>query len=682
MARSLPNELSLPPQRLIAIADSLPFLVAYIDRSQKYIFNNQAFSDWFGKSIQGINGSHIAVVIGEKSFTQCRMDMERCMAGEHVQAEIRLVRPSGQLRHVSHTMIPDFDAAHQVQGILTIMQDITKTKRAEFILRSRDHLLSHLARGADLKEIFALLVHYIEAENPDIKGSILILDTGKNHLLLGAAPSLPDFYNNAVNGLKIGPNTGSCGTAAWLGERVIVPDIAEHPYWEDYREVADKAGLRACWSEPIWSSHHEVLGTLALYYEEPREPSNDDIEFIETTAKIASLTIERHQTMQALQQAQKMESLGLLAGGVAHDLNSLLDGVFNNAKNLAQSLPEEAPEQKPLRSIVQAAESMADLNEQMMAYSGQSRIKKTSTDLNFTLNNLVKILHGSIPQGIELRLMLTDKLPQIHADPTQIQQIALNLVRNAWEATENHRGRVIVLTQAVRFKSHLDVDSPANEQLQPGTYVCLEVTDNGSGMENEILHKVFDPFFTTKFLGRGMGLPAVQGIVKNHNGGIRVRSEAGQGTTVKVFFPVATEELPSADQVHASSQIDVQEHGVALVVDSEIAVCKILKEFLEYTGLRVHCATNDEECLHIYSRLRKHVDLCFMDLSMPGQGGMNIPQKILTQNPEAKIILMSNYEKNEAQRRYGSDWMHDYLQKPFRLDEVMALTIRALPQTR
>ncbi len=241
---------------------------------------------------------------------------------------------------------------------------------------------------------------------------------------------------------------------------------------------------------------------------------------------------------EAVREAQKFESVGLLAGGVAHDFNNLLTSVLGYASALAGEVPESS--RPKVESVIQAAERAADLTRQLLAYAGKGRFVIAPVDLSKEASQIAGLLRASIPKNVRLHESLASGLPPVEADPGQIQQIVMNLVLNAAEAIpQAKRGTVILRTHAVQVRDGAVVDQISRRRLVAGEYVCLEVRDNGAGMDEETRARIFDPFFTTKFVGRGLGLPAVAGVVKSHNGAIQVTTARGSGTTFRVYLPSA-----------------------------------------------------------------------------------------------------------------------------------------------
>ncbi|HEU5020325.1 MAG TPA: ATP-binding protein [Bryobacteraceae bacterium] len=239
-----------------------------------------------------------------------------------------------------------------------------------------------------------------------------------------------------------------------------------------------------------------------------------------------------------VRQAAKAESIGLLAGGVAHDFNNLLTIIIGNASMANASLPENSPARHQIGNALKAAERAADLTRQLLAYAGKGRFIIRHADVSEAIREITTLLRTSAPRDVEIALDLTEGLPLVNADVTQLQQLVMNLVLNGVESLDEEGGLVQVSTSAVDFDEGILRSAQLVENIEPGRYVLIEVADNGCGMDAETRQRIFDPFFTTKFTGRGLGLAAAGGIVRAHQGGMIVQSTPGQGSTFQVFLPV------------------------------------------------------------------------------------------------------------------------------------------------
>src|ERR1051326_5932016 len=366
-----------------------------------------------------------------------------------------------------------------------------------------------------------------------------------------------------------------------------------------------------------------------------------------------------------LRETQKLESLGLLAGGIAHDFNNLLTGILGNASLALSDTSPDQPIRFQLRQIVDAAERASFLTRQMLAYAGRGRFVTADIDLGDLVREISGLVRTSISKAVDLKLEAASDLPLIEADPAQIQQLIMNLVINGAEAIgENQAGTVTVRT------SRRDV-SPSEAgtlfKSQPaghGSYVQLEVIDTGAGMDEATKARIFDPFFTTKFMGRGLGLAAVQGIVRVHRGAIFVHSAPGRGTTFRILLPVSGRNaIPPETRAEVASTIPGG--SAVLVIDDEDFVRNIAQEVLSRQGMRVMTADNGKSGVEIFQEHKRLISVIVLDLQMPVMGGEETLAELRKINPDVPIILSSGFDETEARRRFAARKPAGFLQKPY-----------------
>src|SRR5882724_11521660 len=300
-----------------------------------------------------------------------------------------------------------------------------------------------------------------------------------------------------------------------------------------------------------------------------------------------------------MQHAQRMESVGVLAGGVAHEFNNLLTSIMGYASMAAMDVPAASRAKENIDQVLAAAKSAADLTQQMLAYSGRGRVVPGPLDLSETVENSARLLESLVSKKATVKLDLQKDLAPIHADIGQVRQVMVNLVTNASDALEDRPGEVLISTGMQWAERGERPSFEPGHALSAGLYVYLDVKDSGSGMDIETLPKIFDPFFTTRFPGRGLGLAAVMGIVRSHKGSIRVTSQPGQGTTMRVLFPAIPEVENTAENSTASKAgadaLDWQAVGTVLVVEDEEPIRNLARAILERCGLSVLAAANGNE---------------------------------------------------------------------------------------
>lgn len=380
------------------------------------------------------------------------------------------------------------------------------------------------------------------------------------------------------------------------------------------------------------------------------------------------LESQQSQLQRKMQEAQKLESLGVLAGGIAHDFNNILTGVLGNASLLRLDLPANSPHIESLRKIEAAAERAADLCRQMLAYAGRGRMHMQPVDLNNVIRDTRSLLNSSMRSGGRLECHTEEEIPPTFADPGQIRLVVLNLVLNASEALAKDGGLVTVRTSLRRLSRGHFRNAYLAPDLPDGDYVVLEVRDDGCGMSEEVVGRVFDPFFTTKFAGRGLGLPAVAGVVRAHNGAIFVQSTAGTGTTVEVAFPAAK----NAQSVPARRQQEpvAARPGRVLVVDDEADVRDIASGVLARAGHTVDVASDGSEAVGLVRANPEGFDLILIDLTMPRMGGVEAIAEIRALGCNVPILVMSGYDRDETASRLDGHEVAGFVSKPFTPDTL------------
>jgi len=391
---------------------------------------------------------------------------------------------------------------------------------------------------------------------------------------------------------------------------------------------------------------------------------------------------ERRKFELELQETQKLEGLGLLAGGIAHDFNNLLTGILGNASLALSDTTPDQPIRLRLRQIVEAAERAAFLTRQMLAYAGRGRFVTANIDLGELVGEISGLLRTSIPRAVDLKLELAPDLPPIEADPAQLHQVVMNLVINGAEAIgENRVGTVTVRTSLREVSPNEAAALFKSQAAAPGTYVLLEVTDTGAGMDDSTKAKIFDPFFTTKFTGRGLGLAAVQGIVRAHRGAIFVHSAPGRGTTFRIFLPAGTGEAVRHDQ-QESGISPIPAGSVVLVIDDEDFVRKIAQEVLSRQGMRVLTADHGKSGIEVFREQKREVSVVVLDLQMPVMGGKEALAALRDIDPDIPVILSSGFDETEATKRFAAVGPTGFLQKPYTAQRLVKAVAAALKKSR
>jgi len=382
---------------------------------------------------------------------------------------------------------------------------------------------------------------------------------------------------------------------------------------------------------------------------------------------------ERRSLEEQIQQSQRLESLGLLAGGVAHDFNNLLTGILGNASLALDVLDPPEPARGMLESVIQASERAADLTRQLLAYAGKGRFFVRPVDISTLVREIGELMRTSIPKKVRFLLDLADDLPPVEADATQIQQLVMNLVLNAGEAIGDGAGTVHVVTR-LETRSLNGASSASS-----GRHVCIEVRDTGCGMDEATRAQIFDPFFSTKFTGRGLGLAAALGIARSHQGKIDVESSPGAGSTFRVWLP-ASEKAAAEERIPAGTHrlhADLDGTGGILVIDDEPLVRAIAKSTLEHFGYSVFEAEDGARGVELFRQLQGDIALVLLDLTMPEMGGDEAFVLLRRTQSDIPVILSSGYDEAEATRRFAGKGVNGFLKKPYTA-ETLAERVKSI----
>lgn len=498
-----------------------------------------------------------------------------------------------------------------------------------------------IATGSALPDVLKAIVLAVEAEDPVLICSIVMLDEAGARIVLGAAPNLPDAFNRAIDGAPIGANAGSCGTAMFHNRRIVVEDIQTDPLWADYRDIAAAAGLRSCWSQPIHAADGQVLGSFAIYQRREARPTPDDIGFIEAAADLAAIAIERkrHEDDVALAQTQIRQALererdaaeaankakSEFLANVSHELRTPLNGVIG----LIDALRREAlttSQQDVLDLIRQSGATLehlvADLLDISRIDAGQLSLHLHPFDLVEALDGLLKISDTQArAKGLDFHVQYGPGTSgRFLADSVRIRQVLGNLVANAIKFTP--RGRIDIA---------VDINAPSSPDLPHE--LTLRVADTGIGFGPDTAARIFDRFnqadsgMTRRFGGTGLGLSICKALVELMGGAIIASSEPGRGSLFTVTLPLAP--APSgptqlSDETIAMAD-DLGPLRVLLAEDHPVNQ-RVVQLILAPHGAEVMVVENGALALEAFKG--GQFDLVLMDLQMPVMDGLTATRAI------------------------------------------------------
>src|SRR5882757_2459477 len=450
--------------------------------------------------------------------------------------DYRIVHPGGEIREIHTVGHPVFGPSGNLVEFVGTVIDVTERKRAEALRDGESRILEMIARDAPLEEILEKLVRVVEAQFAGLRCSVLLRDEDGQHVRHGAAPSLPEPYAKAIDGLCIGPKAGSCGTAMYRRETVVVTDILQDPLWEEYRSVAEPYGFRACWSTPILAHSGKALGSFAMYFREPRSPSPAETRALEVATHLAGIAIERklaREERERLRQAQadlahinRVTTMGELTASLAHEIKQPISAASTNAKTclrwLGRDDPNVAEAREAASRIVKDVTRAADIIGRISLLFKKGGLQTELVDVNELIREMIVLLRSEASRhSISIRTEFAEDLPKVMADRVQLQQVFMNLMLNGIDAMKEMSGG-----------SELIIKSEADDGQ-----LLISVSDTGVGLPPEQADQIFRAFFTTKDNGTGMGLPISRSIIESHGGRLWAAGASGQGATFQFTLP-------------------------------------------------------------------------------------------------------------------------------------------------
>jgi PAS domain S-box-containing protein len=601
----------------------------------------QAFTRITGYTVAELQTGVLLPVVHPEDRHLIERGREELLAGRRYSAEIRIVTKAGEVRWLSDEARPQWDEDHRrVEKIYGAGKDVTDRKRAE---HQRVQLLREQVARA-------------EAEAGEHRYRSLA--EAIPQIVWTARPDGFVDYHNRRWFEYTGFTEADCATRDVWSD-AIHPDDTEqwHQRWAHSLRTGDEFENEARFrrdSDGVYLWH--LCRAIPL-----RDASRRIVKWFGTCTDID----DQRRSGEAMRQAQKLESIGLLAGGVAHDFNNLLTGILGNASLALDELPDESRIRPMIENVLLASERAADLTRQLLAYSGKGRFFVQSSDISTLVREIGSLIQSSIPKKVQLRLELADDLPMVEIDSAQIQQLIMNLVINGAEAIGEDRTGTVVVKTLLRdvdaqyiARNHFAVDA-----VEPGEYVAIQVRDTGCGMDDEVRSHIFDPFFTTKFTGRGLGLAAALGIVRGHKGGIRIETEPGRGTLFEVLLPAGAARQQQAKP--AELQTELRGAGAVLVVDDEDLVRNIARTALEHYGYTVLEAENGREGVRLFRQFSQDICLVLLDMMMPVMAGNEALHEIRRIRADVPVIASSGYSESVAKERFGGRGLAAFLQKPY-----------------
>ncbi len=613
------------------------------DREGNYMEVNNEFIRESGYEREKIIGTHFGVLPHPDEMALVLDAYEKALTGETSNFEMRSKNKDGKFVWYSFVNRPIFNDKGEVVAIHCIARNIDEKKRAERALReSEEKLRRSEKRYRDLFDSVSDLIY-----TQDLEGRFM---NGNRAMTSIFGYELEEFIGRkAADFMK--PELG---------------ELFYTEYLEGIKKKGHYQGISSYFTKDGRKIYLEFRSNLIRPAD--GEPFISGIARDVTDRVLAQREIEK--LNKQMLQAQKMEAIGTLAGGIAHDFNNLLQGILGYTQILAMEKDKGDPDIARLQQIEKAAHRASELTQQLLTFSRKVESRKRPVDLNHEVEQVEKILKRTIPKMIDIELNLEKNLEAISADPSQLEQIIMNLGVNARDAMPEG-GKLLLETENVILDEEFCKDHLG---ARPGKYALLRISDTGIGMDMKTLEHIFDPFFTTKEVGKGtgLGLAMVYGIVKSHEGYIMCASEPGDGTTFKIYFPVM-EGIPARFETEAKNNEATSERGseTILLVDDEEILRDIGRDILETFGYTVLLAPDGESALELYKERRKHISLVILDLIMPGMGGKQCLEKLLKINPDTKVVIASGYSIDGHAKDALKAGAKAFVSKPYELNKML-----------
>jgi PAS domain S-box-containing protein len=656
-----------------------------IDAEAITTFVNPKMASMLGCWPTDMVGRHITDFMFPHEHHVAHDNLARRRQGIAEQHDIRLRRADGRPLMVTMGSSPLFDDQGNYAGALAVATDISDRIRIEAREAARAETLYLMVQNAPLGAVLESIVLGVEKQNPETLCSILLLDDSRSRVQLGAAPSLPRFYNEAIHNAPIGPKAGSCGTAAWRRERVIVDDIRSDPLWEDYREIATQAGLGSCWSEPIKSASDEVLGTFAIYHRTPHRPTSTDIDTITAVANLAALAIERANdrrhllTLNAGLEQEVTRRTGELnkakedaeaasraksdfVSNMSHEIRTPMHSIIG-LTHLVRATRLSVQQQDYLEKIDQAARHLLTIVDHILDFS---RIEAGKTEPDLTDFSIAAALDSVVSQmtevarqkGLTLILSSDPDIPRLlHGDPVWLQQILINLIGNA-----------------IKFSDHGTVSLSATRlaTASDGCIIRFQVRDQGIGLDEQQISRIFQPFqqadssTTRQYGGTGLGLAISRKLVELAGGTIGVTSQPGEGACFHFTLPFAEAKGEQDSQNPPPAEARSIAGLSILVVDDNPVNQTVTRELLERAGASVEVAGDGQRALEILAD--RDFDCVLMDIQMPVLDGFETTRRIRADKRLATqvVVAMTANAASEDRRRCMDAGMDGFITKPIR----------------
>jgi len=666
------TKLAAREAELRRVTDAVPMLISYVDRDHIYRFANAAYRDWFDIDPQSMVGQHVESMIGKQAYADRKASIDRGLSGETFSAETTMPRADGTVRRLEVRYVPHVEPDGSIPGVHILGIDVEERATREAAIA--------FSNGRFRTAMDA--VHGILWTN-SADGRMV----GEQPGWAALTGQTQDEYQGYGWSRAVHPDDSAGSVEAW--QRAVATKtmfLYEHRVrrhdgaWRQFAvralPILDKTGEIVEWVGVHTDITHQRAAEAALREQADtlaqqvrhRERAEDQLRQLNETleARVIAEIAERRQAEVKLSQSQKMETVGKLTGGVAHDFNNLLQVVSGNLALLAKDIAGNERAEKRVSNAMAGVSRGAKLASQLLAFGRRQALEPKVVNISRFVQGMDDMLRRAIGEAVEVETVVAGGLWNTFIDPAQIENALLNLAINARDAMDGQGKLTIELSNA-----HLDeLYARTHDEVTPGQYVLLAVTDTGTGMSPEIIDKVFEPFFSTKAEGKGsgLGLSMVYGFVKQSGGHVKIYSEVGHGTTIKLYLPRA---LQAEDM-----EVNVDNGPIAggtetvLVVEDDEEVRETVVALLADLGYRVLKAVDAASALNVIDS-GIPIDILFTDVVMPGNlKSPELARKAKERLPEIAVLFTSGYTENSIVHGGKLDAGVELLSKPYTRDAL------------
>lgn len=626
------------------LVENLKDLLIKVDPQGRFLFVSPSYCEMFGKTREELLGNTFMPLVHEEDREKTARAMEGLYFPPHtIYVEQRAMAKDGW-RWLAWSDKAVVNDRGEIEVIIALGRDITEQKKTEQSLRESEERFSKVFRSSPVPQVITEMG----------MGRFLVVNDGWTRLLGFRSEELLEkrFIDLGIWGDPNGRDrlTSMLECQGCLKDEPVLfmKKSGETVHVRLSAETMTFGG-----SKILLSSIHD-----------------------ETEQVLAERAQKKLETK--LAQAQKMETLGILAGGVAHDFNNLLQGMGGNIQLMLMDKAGNSPDRKRLETINRSIIRAGHLVRQLLLFSRRDTGQKRQLDLNTEITEAVKIVVRTIPKMVDVQLHLAPDSWPVAADPMQVEQVILNMGKNAADAMPCG-GQLVISTKNVM----LDDDFVKNYMnAMPGRYVQMSFTDTGCGMDSSTMDHIFEPFFTTKELGKGtgLGLSSVYGVVNAHNAIIRCSSDENQGTTFRIYWPALKDSHNVTGQGDAS-RLSAGGSEAILIVDDDQDIRELTADALQMFDYETIMAESGEEALDVFSKSSRHIDLVILDLGMPGMGGWQCLDELVRLDPKVQVLIASGYLAEASEKKVKKQGVAGFIGKPYQLADLMAVVREILDKT-